>query len=256
MREHNSSDKAVWNNLINALDNLTRTVKRFPTERLNPQGTYKFTLYNPDTGEVHQRVSENTIVDEGKNELLRYIGDITQASGTFTFSGDGSTTRFSIPEQYVPVTEFNSVSVGGTTQSFPGDYQYDLSTEEIVFSSAPASGTDNISVDVDFFVYPFRWVAVGTDGTAVSSGDTSLGSESARIDLTSGPYSIDTAANEITGEWEFSKSQANVSIAEAGLFDVSANASVTGDMLSRTTVSPTIDKNDSFALNVKWTLSM
>jgi hypothetical protein len=255
MREHNRPDKAVWNNLINALDNLTRTVKRFPTERLNPQGTYKFTLYNPDTGEVHQRVSENTIVDEGKNELLRYIGDITQAS-TFTFSGDGSTTRFSIPEQYVLVTEFNSVSVGGTTQSFPGDYQYDLSTKEIVFSSAPASGTDNISVGVDFFVHPFRWLAVGTDGTAVSSGDTSLGSEVARIDLMSSLYSIDTASNEITGEWEFSKSQANVSIAEAGLFDVPANPSVAGDMLSRATISPTIDKNDSFALNGKWTLSM
>lgn len=110
----------------------------------------------------------------------------------------------------------------------------------------------------------FRYLAVGTDGTSVSDSDTSLGSESSRIDLdpdaNSGEYAIDTASVSITGRWVFGTSEANVSIAEAGLFYVPpGDASVgTADdyMLNRTVVSPTIDKTSSQELGVTWTLSM
>jgi len=110
----------------------------------------------------------------------------------------------------------------------------------------------------------FRYLAVGTDGTAVSNSDTSLGSESTRIDLdpntNSGEYTIDTGAVEITGTWLFGTGEANVSIAEAGLFYTPPGDASVGSsddiMLNRTVVSPTIDKNSSQELKVTWTLSM
>jgi len=110
----------------------------------------------------------------------------------------------------------------------------------------------------------FRYLAVGTDGTAVAAGDTSLGTESERIDLdpntNSGEYTADAGAVEITGTWLFGTSQANVSIAEAGLFYTppgDATQGTTDDiMLNRTVISPTIDKTSSQELKVTWTLSM
>lgn len=110
----------------------------------------------------------------------------------------------------------------------------------------------------------FRYLAVGTDGTAVADGDTSLGSESKRIDMdpntNSGEYQIDQGAVEITGTWLFGTGEANVSIAEAGLFYTPEGDATQGTsddiMLNRTVVSPTIDKNSSQELKVTWTLSM
>jgi hypothetical protein len=110
----------------------------------------------------------------------------------------------------------------------------------------------------------FRYLAVGTDGTAVSDSDTSLGSESERIDLdpntNSGEYTQDTGSVSITGTWLFGTSEANVDIAEAGLFYTADGGSGQGTsddiMLNRTVVSPVISKTSSQELKVTWTLSM
>lgn len=251
--EHRRSATDVLN-AVNALRNMRDRLKRFPIQRFQPRGRYEFILSDPVTGDVHRRHVENTIVDEGKNKLLRFIGDLTDTE-TITFSGDGSTTDFSIPAKNVPVHSITDVRVGGSDQTILTDYAYDTDAETIKFSSAPASGTDNVEVDVTYFVHPFRYLAVGTDSTSVTAGDTSLGSESARTDQATA-FTHDSGNVEVTGEWNFGTSEANVSIAEAGLFDVPSSASVTGVMLNRTTVSPTIDKSSSFDLTVKWTLSM
>lgn len=228
------------------------------------QGTFEFTLIEADTGEVARRVEANTVVNEGENEILRWLAGLGVSETGITFSGDGSTTDFQLPYPYFPIQSVDSVTVGGTGQSAPADYAMDYWNGLLQFNSAPASGTDNISVDVSYVQQPYRWLAVGTDGTAVSNSDTSLGSEAERIELdpntNSGNYTIDTAAQSITGTWLFGTSEANVSIAEAALFGMpdTAPAQGTADdtMLNRTVVSPNIEKSSSQELQVTWTLSM
>ena len=110
----------------------------------------------------------------------------------------------------------------------------------------------------------FRYLAVGTDNTAVSNSDTSLGSEDTRIDLdpntNSGEFAINTSAVSITGTWLFGTGQANVAIKEAGLFYTPPGAASQGTsddyMLNRTVISPAINKSSSQELKVTYTLSM
>jgi hypothetical protein len=218
-------------------------------------GEFTFTLIDARTGDVDRRTSLNTTVDEGENALLQYVGGIAD-SQTVTFSGDGSKTQFDIPHPYHPIREVTSVTVGGTAQSVPSDYAVDYFAGTLYFDSAPASGTDNISVDLTHYGYPWEWLAAGTDGTSVSESQTNLLAEDTRIGLDSGYYTRDESAVEITGQWTFGTGEANVSIAEAGLFNAPPSAAVNGDMLNRTVVSPTIDKTSSQELQVTWTLSM
>jgi len=228
------------------------------------QGTFEFTLIDAETGETVQQREVNTVVDEGENEILRWLGGLPKSTTGITFSGDGSTTEFQLPHPYFPIETVQDVSVGGSSQTEGTDYAMDYWDGRLIFSSAPASGTDNISVDVDYVQHPFQWLAVGTDGTSVTDADTSLGSESTRIDLdpntNSGEYTRDGSAVEITGTWLFGTGQANVSIAEAALFGMPSSAAASGSaddtMLNRTVVSPTIDKTSSQELKVTWTLSM
>jgi len=218
-------------------------------------GKFTFALIDAETGDVDRRVSLNQTVDQGENALLQFVGGITD-NQTVTFSGDGSQTQFDIPHPYHPVRTVNSVTVDGNTQSVPADYAVDYFAGTLYFDSAPSSGTDNVTIDLDYYTYPWEYLAVGTDGTSVSESDTSLGAEDARIGLDSGYYTRDTSAVEITGQWTFGAGQANVSIAEAGLFNVPSSAAVNGDILNRTVVDPTIDKTSSQELQVTWTLSM
>jgi hypothetical protein len=100
----------------------------------------------------------------------------------------------------------------------------------------------------------YVYLAVGTDGTSVTDSDSALGTEVERIALDDGnnEYTHDAGAVEISGEWTFSESQANSSLAEAGLFSASSG----GTMLNRTVISPTIDKSSSQKLRITWTLNM
>lgn len=220
------------------------------------KGEFTFTLIDAETGAVDRQVELNTTVDEGENALLQFVGGITD-SQVVQFSGDGSTTTFDIPFPYQPIREVNSVTVGGSAQTVAVDYAVDYFDGKLHFETAPASGTDNVDIDLTYYTYPWEWLAVGNDGTSVSESDTSLlGTSTTRIPLDSGYYTRDEAAVEITGQWTFGTGQANFSISEAGLFNVPPSAAVNGDMLNRTVVSPSINKTSSQELQVTWTLSM
>jgi len=219
-------------------------------------GEFTFALVDPETGDVEQRRSLNTTVDDGENAILQYIGGMTN-SQTVTFSGDGATAQFDIPHPYHPIREVQDVRVDGNSQSVPADYAVDYFDGTLYFDSAPSSGTDNVAIDLTHYGHPWEWLEVGNDGTAVSESDSSLlGTSTSRIGLDSGYYTRDTSAVEITGQWTFGTGQANFSIAEAGLFSVPPSAAVNGTILNRTVISPTIDKTSSQELQVTWTLSM
>lgn len=262
IREVNLADaKNILDQITGRASDLVRGAFR---DEVKPKGQFTFELIDADTGDIEQREVLNTVVDEGENEILRWLAGLPRSQTGILFSGDGATTQFQIPYPYFPIETVVDVSIGGTSQTEGTDYWIDYWNGVLNFSTAPASGTDNINVDVDYVQHPFRWLAVGTDGTAVSASDTSLGTESERIELDSttngGEYTHDSAAVEVTGTWLFGTGQANVSIAEAGLFGMpdTAGASGTADdtMLNRTVVSPTIDKTSSQELKVTWTLSM
>lgn len=67
-----------------------------------------------------------------------------------TFSGDDTTVTFNLANEYVkPGSE--TVTVGGVEQKEGTDYTINYIIGEITFETAPTTGTDNTSVDYDYF---------------------------------------------------------------------------------------------------------
>jgi len=67
---------------------------------------------------------------------------------TEEFDGDNSTTDFTVSQS--TIKNVRSVTVGGSAQTFGIDYTVDYSTATISFTSAPASGTDNVDIEYDY----------------------------------------------------------------------------------------------------------
>jgi hypothetical protein len=92
----------------------------------------------------------------------------------------------------------------------------------------------------------FSHMAIGTDNTAVVVGDTTLGSETGRVTLTS----KNVTNNAIAYVGDFPAGTGTGTIVEAGIF----NASSGGTMLNRATFSA-ITKSASDALKITWTVT-
>ena len=90
-------------------------------------------------------------------------------------------------------------------------------------------------------------MAVGTNSTSASNSDTALGTESARVALTSSTASTNTVTYVAT----FPAGTGTAALVEAGLF----NASSAGTMLARTTFS-VINKGASDTLTVTWVITV
>lgn len=90
-------------------------------------------------------------------------------------------------------------------------------------------------------------MAVGTDSTAAAAGDTALGTESARVALTSSVVTDDAIAYTAT----FGAGTGTGALTEAGTF----NASSAGTMLCRTVFS-VINKGASDSMTVTWTITI
>lgn len=142
-----------------------------------------------------------------------------------TFSGDGSTTTFTLSNTPV-VPESETVEVDGSQQTRGTDYTIDYETGVITFTTAPSSGTDNISVTYDYFdsvdetsitykptVDPFTFKEISLlysdDGTTFSSTvkytnfeltiNNNLDADDYRFDGTGLRYTLMPANLEITG---------------------------------------------------------
>lgn len=97
-------------------------------------------------------------------------------------------------------------------------------------------------------VNDFQYIAIGSDSTAPSTSDTSLGTETARSGAIA-PTKPNT--NEVRWTHEFTAGEGGSTINEFGMF----NDSTAGDMLNRRTFPTTID-NQNYNLTVEYTLSV
>ena len=89
-------------------------------------------------------------------------------------------------------------------------------------------------------------MAVGTSGTAAAAGNTTLGSEAARVSLTSSTVSNNT----ITYVATFSEGTGTGALTEAGILNGSSN----GDLLCRTVFS-VVNKGANDAMTITWTIT-
>ena len=90
-------------------------------------------------------------------------------------------------------------------------------------------------------------MAVGTSSTSPAAGDTTLGTELARVALTSTTVSTNTVAYVAS----YAAGTGTGALVEAGLF----NAGTAGTMLARTTYSE-INKGASDSLTITWTITV
>lgn len=97
---------------------------------------------------------------------------------------------------------------------------------------------------------PLSYVALGSSTNAPASTDHALGSEVARIAVSS----FTSASNDLTVTGYFLPTQANVSLAEAGIFGGSAtSAANSGTLYSRVTFAA-FTKDDLESLTAQWDL--
>lgn len=95
-------------------------------------------------------------------------------------------------------------------------------------------------------------MAVGTGTTAAAAADSALGTESARVALTSTTIVTTTATNDaVEYVATFSPGTATAALTEAGIF----NASSSGDLLCRT-VFPVINKGALDTLTITWKVTV
>lgn len=81
-----------------------------------------------------------------------YVPDTVEGTNVTgeTFSGDDVTTTFTLANEYIkPNSE--TVTVDGTELNKGTDYKINYITGEITFEVAPATGTDNVSVNYDYY---------------------------------------------------------------------------------------------------------
>ena len=91
------------------------------------------------------------------------------------------------------------------------------------------------------------YMAIGSSLTAPALGDTTLGTELARVALTSGT----SAANVVTYVADFPAGTGTGVVTEAGIF----NAAVAGAMLNRVTFG-TVTKGSSDAMQITWIITL
>jgi hypothetical protein len=91
-------------------------------------------------------------------------------------------------------------------------------------------------------------MAVGTGSTAAAAGDAALGSESARVSLTSSTVSNNTIT--YVASFGAGTPSSAAALTEAGIF----NASSSGTMLCRT-VFDVVNKGTSDAMTITWAIT-
>jgi len=93
------------------------------------------------------------------------------------------------------------------------------------------------------------WIAVGTDSTAAAVGNTTLGTEVARVATTVSGGTVST--NTVTYVSTFPAGTGTGALVEAGIF----NASSAGTLLSRTVFS-VVNKGAADEMTITWVITV
>lgn len=97
---------------------------------------------------------ERYVYNKSTNAITRFTKrHITKRE---TFSGDGSTVRFTLTSTKLFCVR--TVEVGGTTKVKYQDYEIDLDNNQIIFGTAPTAGGDNIMVEYDYHTTGTTWI--------------------------------------------------------------------------------------------------
>jgi len=104
-----------------------------------------------DLGFVLTHGDNIAIKDDGYDDTeivndLTVLGQNLMYSTIDTFNGNNSTTAFTLDNHPVVVM----VSVGGVEKTPEVDYDFDTMARTITFATAPATGSNNISIEYDF----------------------------------------------------------------------------------------------------------
>jgi hypothetical protein len=134
--------------------------------------------------------------------------------------------------------------VGIVLHDKDGNVIHEQTTKNLVVSS----GLDYIASRMkDATATAMTDMAVGTGTTAAAEGDTALGSESARVNLTS----TTVTDNEVAYVASYSAGTGTGALTEAGIF----NAASGGTMLCRV-VFDVINKGAADSMTITWTITL
>ena len=85
-------------------------------------------------------------------ELRKTISDLVRKSPTNYWDGDASTTLFITKEKPV-IDDSYTIKVGGVAKTETTDFTLNKDIGEMIFTSAPAAGTDNVTADYKYAKY-------------------------------------------------------------------------------------------------------
>lgn len=142
----------------------------------------------------------------------------------------------------------DSIKMTGELRITVTNPEGNITQETVVPNLVVSAGKDFIAERMkDATTTAMSHMAIGTDTTAATAGDTTLGTEAGRVSLTSTTVTSNAVAYVAT----FGAGTGTGAITEAGLF----NASSGGDMLCRTVFS-VINKGAADTLGITWTVTV
>jgi hypothetical protein len=142
----------------------------------------------------------------------------------------------------------DSIKVTGELKITVTNPNGNVTQETVIPNLVVTSGKDYIAERMkDATTTAMSHMAIGTGSTAAAAGNTTLGTESGRVALTS----TTVTANAVAYVATFGAGTGTGAITEAGLF----NASSSGDMLCRTVFS-VINKGAADTLGITWTVTV
>ncbi|HEX76957.1 MAG TPA: DUF2460 domain-containing protein [Dehalococcoidia bacterium] len=174
-----------WSPSVNAAGEITTPGDLFYIDSRGYTGDLRVSLYLNNPAQLTSNYSYLNM-----QVMVYELGAGT--ARTDTFSGDGTTTAFTL--SYRPVMpKSETVTVDGVSQTRDTDYTIDNRTGVITFATAPPLGTDNISVSYTSYSAS-DWSEVAKFGTwymTITSGYLSFslnGNKQYDVTIIAGPY--------------------------------------------------------------------